>query len=232
METVSVIIITPQAEELEPLLEGFRRHRCGIERISVGRIECALLHTPRMLVAVGGHGKVQLAVQAQYLIDRCPAVKMVMCVGAAGRLSDALAFGDVVVGTCTIEHDYKLRFVQRPLPCHAADGHAVQLFRRVSGASPLNFSVHFGPIASGDEDIVDRARADELRMATGALCVAWEGSGAARAAAFNELSFLELRGITDGADADAATSFRENLQLVMPNISELLLRWGEAWGAV
>jgi nucleoside phosphorylase len=56
-------------------------------------------------------------------------------------------------------------------------------------------------------------------MATGALCIVWEGSGAARVAAFNQLRFVELRSITDGVDADAVTSFRDNLQWAMPNIS-------------
>lgn len=97
--------------------------------------------------------------------------------------------------------------------------------RRVySPAPPRNSSVHCGPIAGGDEDIIDRARANELRMATGALCIAWEGSGAARVAAFNQLRFVELRSITDGADADAVTSFRDDLQRAMPNISQRLIR--------
>jgi nucleoside phosphorylase len=76
-----------------------------------------------------------------------------------------------------------------------------------------------------DEDIVDGARAAEQAAATGALCVAWEGSGAARAAAFNGLDFLEIRCITDGADAGAALSFREHCRRVMPNVAELSAAW-------
>jgi hypothetical protein len=73
------------------------------------------------------------------------------------------------------------------------------------------------PIASGDED-------NELRMAMGARCIAWEGSGAVWVAAFNQLRFVELRSITDRADADAVTGFRDNLQRTMPNISQRLIR--------
>jgi hypothetical protein len=80
------------------------------------------------------------------------------------------------------------------------------------------------PVASGDEDIIDRARANELRMATGAWCIAWEGSGAMWVAVFNQLRFVELRSITDRADADAVTGFRDNLQRAMPNISQRLIR--------
>jgi adenosylhomocysteine nucleosidase len=101
----------------------------------------------------------------------------------------------------------------------------LQEFRETVRTNTFRFGVHFGPIASGDEDIVDIVRAQELRAATDALCVAWEGSGGARAAGFNGLSFLEVRCITDGADSDAAVSFHENLVQVMPNVAELIIRW-------
>jgi nucleoside phosphorylase len=60
-----------------------------------------------MVIAVGGNGKAQFGVQAQHLIDHCPGVRVLFCVGGAGRLADGLSVGDVVVGTSTIEHDYK-----------------------------------------------------------------------------------------------------------------------------
>jgi hypothetical protein len=49
------------------------------------------------------------------------------------------------------------------------------------------------------------------------------GRGAARIAAFNQLRFVELRSICDGADADAVTSLRDDLQRGMPNISQRLI---------
>jgi adenosylhomocysteine nucleosidase len=85
--------------------------------------------------------------------------------------------------------------------------------------------VLFGAIASGDEDIIDPTRALELRGATGALCVAWEGAGAARAASFSGLPFLEVRAITDGADHTAAADFEANLERSMPNLAQILVTW-------
>jgi hypothetical protein len=41
---------------------------------------------------------------------------------------------------------------------------------------------------------------------------------------FNQLRFVELRSITDRADADAVTGFRDKLQRAMPNISQRLIR--------
>jgi adenosylhomocysteine nucleosidase len=85
--------------------------------------------------------------------------------------------------------------------------------------------VHFGDVASGDEDIVSAERARALRAATGAVAVAWEGAGGARACAFSETPYLEMRGVTDQATVDAPAPFRQNLSLAMRNIATLLGRW-------
>ena len=55
-----------------------------------------------------------------------------------------------------------------------------------------------------------------------AFAVAWEGAGGARAAEFSGVPYLEIRGISDGADSDAATNFREYLPLAMKNIATVI----------
>ena len=64
-----------------------------------------------------------------------------------------------------------------------------------------------------------------MYAATQALCVAWEGSGGARAARFSGVGFVEVRVITDAADEEAAGSFHENLGRALPNIGDLLVAW-------
>jgi adenosylhomocysteine nucleosidase len=186
---------------------------------------CFELPSLDLVVAIAGHGKAQFALQSQYLVDHLANLRAILCVGAAGSIKEGLCLGDVVVGTATVEHDYKLRFVRAPLPCHAATASLLAGFRELVAGRPFPFRTYLGAIASGDEDVVDAARAAELRAATHALCVAWEGSGAARVAAFNELSFLEIRCITDGADEAAAVSFHENCSKSLPNAADLVVGW-------
>ena len=57
--------------------------------------------------------------------------------------------------------------------------------------------------------------------------MAWEGAGGARACAFNGVPFIEVRGITDGADHAAATDFEANLTLALGHVAELVTRWLE-----
>jgi len=72
-------------------------------------------------------------------------------------------------------------------------------------------------------------------LRTGALAVAWEGAGGARACHFSGIPFLEIRGITDSADSDAASDFGANLEGAMRNVAalfetELLIGWFERSG--
>jgi adenosylhomocysteine nucleosidase len=218
----------PQAKELEPLLGALAAAGYRPKGLTLGRLDCHCFDELGLLVAVGGHGKTQLAVQTQHLIEQRPTAQSVICAGAAGSLDGQLRLGDLVVGTSTVEHDYKNRFVLRPSPRHDADPALLDEIRLAARHMGAESRVIFGTIASGDEDVIDPARARELQAETGAVCVAWEGAGAARAARFSGLRFLELRAITDAADHAAAADFQANLARSMPNLGHLLLRWSVA----
>jgi len=220
--------MVPQAKELEPLLGTLAAAGYRAKGLTLGRLDCHCFDELGLLVAVGGHGKTQLAVQTQHLIEQRPTARSVICAGAAGSLDGQLRLGDVVVGTSTVEHDYKIRFVERPAPRHDADPALLDEFRLAARHISGESRVIFGTIASGDEDVIDPVRARELQAETGAACVAWEGAGAARAARFNGLRFLELRAITDAADHAAASDFETNLARSMPNLGHLLLCWSLA----
>ena len=225
MHSASLLIVAPQANEAKAICQRVHLRGFPSEPVEVGALRCTSVPSLDMLIATGGNGKAQFAVQAQHLLDQCPRAKVLCCVGAAGRLHDVLSIGDVVVGSYTIEHDYRERFIPGPLPRHASDSTLLAELEGVVANNELGFRVRFGPIASGDEDIVAAVRRAEVHAATEALCVAWEGSGGARAAHFSGVGFIELRGITDAADEGASGSFRENLGRVLLNVADLLLTW-------
>ena len=126
-----------------------------------------------------------------------------------------------MVGTATVEHDFRLLFATRPLPRFAGDASAIDGLRRAA-QEVIGFNVVFDVIASGDEDVVSTERAAAIRAQTGAACVAWEGSGAARAAAFNGIGSVELRAVTDAADKEAPQDFGAQLPVAMHNLAALL----------
>jgi adenosylhomocysteine nucleosidase len=227
---MTTLAVVPEAQESAPLLAALQAGGYSSSIRRIGLLDVACVDRLGLAVAVAGHGKVQLAVQTQHLLDLLPTVDTLLCLGAAGSLCEAAAWGDVIVGSCSIEHDYKLRFVAEPLPVHPADpGLGQEIVEAFTGPAAA-FRVLCGPIASGDEDIVDAARASQLHAETGALCVAWEGAGAARAALFSGRAFAELRVITDVCDADAPVDFHASLETVLPHLAEVLVAWLERRG--
>jgi adenosylhomocysteine nucleosidase len=223
-----VLLLTPLQEERDALVAGLRRHGHASEAGRAGRLDCLRFPDLALALAIGGHGKAQFAVQTQHLLERLGKVDLVICAGAAGSLSNDVRVGDLVAATQTVEHDYTLRFVPRPLPAFAGHPAALAALRDAHARAELGFALQFGMVASGDEDVICSERARALAEKTGALCVAWEGSGAARACRFSGVPFLELRGITDVADKCAAQHFDENLALAMSNVALLLHHWRAA----
>lgn len=226
-----MLVLVPQQVEMDPLLNAISSSGFALRQMEVGRLQAAFFEDLGVWLAVAGHGKTELALRGQYLVDNLPAVSALICAGAAGSLHPEVSRGDVVIGTCSVEHDYKLRFKKAGLPELPTDERIVEGIRNGLPTSGAGFRVHFGPIASGDEDIVDPTRARELQRDTGALCVAWEGAGAARVARFNNIPFAEIRAVTDSADASAASDFRVSLATAMPNLANVLLGWAKVKAA-
>ena len=190
----------------------------------IGRLAARQVPALDIMVTRGGHGKTQFGVQTQHLLDHAQDVEAVVCFGAAGALAEDLAVGDLVLATETVEHDYTQRFRSHPLPRFAGNAVLLATLRQLPLQS-LPFGVHFGIVASGDEDVIELERAAALRQATEACAVAWEGAGGARACLFSGIPFAELRGITDTADHNAAAHFEANLHVAMRNAAALVAMW-------
>ena len=218
------LIITPMKEELDLLLQSCTKRGFHTESAMIGRLPVVRIPDLDVTLARGGLGKVQFAVQTQHLLDTCNHWDLIICAGAAGALADEVSVGDIVVATTTVEHDYNNKFSERALPKFDGAPAAIADLKSVSHSTDT-FSVHFGPIASGDEDVVETERKRMLYESTGALAVAWEGAGGAKACAFNSLPFVEIRGVTDTADHNAASDFEDNLGVAMSNLATLITSW-------
>ena len=222
---MSKLIITPMREELDFLLQSCTAAGFHAESATVGKLPVIRLPDLGITLAQGGLGKVQFAVQTQHLLDTCSDWDLVVCAGAAGALAEEVSVGDVVVATRTVEHDYNNKFNERALPKFDGAQAAIAELMSVSHSAKV-FSVHFGPIASGDEDVVETERKRALHESTGALAVAWEGAGGAKACAFSGIPFVEIRGVTDTADHNAASDFEQNLEIAMSHLAALITAWG------
>ena len=218
----TVLIITPLQEEYDDLYNGLTAHGLAPQNNQIGKLDVHRFPEISAALARGGHGKTQFGIQTQYLLDHAH-FDLVVCAGAAGALAPEVRVGDLIVATSTFEHDYNLKFVKRANP--QFEGHSRSI-EQIKGLDlDAEFNIHFGVMASGDEDVLDIERGKELREMSNALGVAWEGVGGARACKFSGVPFLELRGATDTANHEAPAVFDENLKIVMRNMALLLVTW-------
>lgn len=224
---VKRLIVIPIQAEINCFLQSCTELGLPAEAARLGRLPVVHLPAHGITVAHGGLGKVQFALQTQHLLDAGPDWDVVICVGAAGALVDALVPGDIVVATETVEHDIRNRFSAPLLPRFRSADTVLAALRDGLSAQTA-YAVHFGPIASGDEDVVDRERRRAIHQLTGALAVAWEGAGGARACHFSGVPFIEVRGITDHANSQAAADFKLHLPGAIRHVARLITAWASS----
>jgi adenosylhomocysteine nucleosidase len=218
-----VLVVTPLQEEYSDLYYSLSALDLKSHPERIGKLDVHCFPELNLTLARGGHGKTQFGIQTQHLLDHAK-FDLVICAGAAGALAPEVRVGDLIIATSTLEHDYNNKFSERPKPRFAGDAKSMKQLKGIDLAE-ANFKVHFGIIAGGDEDVIEITRGAELRELHNALAVAWEGVGGARASAFSEMPYLEIRGATDTANHEAPVVFYINLKIVMKNIAFLLYRW-------
>src|SRR5687768_8376508 len=219
----NILLVTPLKEEYDDLHGSLTFYGLKSQSGKIGRLDVYRFPEINVTLARGGHGKTQFGIQTQHLLDHAQ-FDLVICAGAAGALAPEVKVGDVIIATSTLEHDYNNKFSTRPKPQFAGDIKSIEQLK-VLNLYDVDFKVHFGIMAGGDEDVIDIQRGAELRGLWDALAVAWEGVGGARAAAFSEVPYLEIRGATDTANHEAPVVFYINLNIVMKNIAFLLYQW-------
>ncbi len=220
----SILILTPLKIELNYLLKGFEDlgHKSKILQIE-NRIFHHFESLPYFLT-LGGHGKVNFAIQTFDSILKLQTKKSiegVFCVGCAGSLKKEISEGHIVIGLTTIEHDYRTNFIKSPRPSFTASPKLIGLF---DSLLQTDSQLHLGHIASGDEDISTQTRAQEIFELTKADAVAWEGIGGAKTCQLLNLPFLELRGITDNCVLNVDIDFKGRLKLAMDHCAKVLVQ--------
>lgn len=217
---MKLLTIIPTQKELDYFLLACSELGLKSDSMEIGKLTINHFPTIDVAAAPGGLGKTQFAVQTQYLIDT-GSWELIICTGAAGALVDNLAVGDVIIATESVEHDIRNRFGKPLLPRFPGDKFILDRCRQFL-KNDSAFHLHYGPIASGDEDVVDNKRRTEIQTKTKALVVAWEGAGGARASLYSKIPFLEIRGVTDSAGSNAASDFQTNLKTVMKNVAVVI----------
>ncbi len=188
-----------------------------------------------LIMVVSGIGKVNAAVTTQILIENF-AVDAIINVGVAGSLTRKLGFGDVVIATDLVEHDFDITAFGVPLGqiarmdtfSFAADAKLNSLLEQISLVSN---QLVLGRIVSGDQFIDDGQKAVFLHTEFAALACEMEGAAIAHVCYLNKIPFAVVRSLSDmaGQDGQGIHSFNElkemaaeRAALVIKNLLERL----------
>lgn len=191
-----------------------------------------------IILAQSGIGKVNAALNTQYIIDTYKP-NIIINTGVAGGISDELDIGDVVIGTYLVQHDFDVTVlgyakgymctgVEKDKPTkYYCDKELVEKFQSCLEQNMSKQKIHLGIIASGDKFISGKEIKKEINEYFGAIAVEMEGCAIAQVATKNKIPFVVTRSISDLADGKVAqyqNEFEEKMSEVSTQTIKIFLK--------
>ena len=173
-----------------------------------------------VILAQSGVGKVNAALNTQYIIDTFKP-DIIINTGVAGGIADGLDVGDIVIGTYLVQHDFDVTVLgyARGYMCTGedkdkptkfyCDKELVEKFQSSLQQNMPAKKIHQGVIASGDKFISGKEIKKEINEYFGALAVEMEGCAVAQVTTRNKIPFVLTRAISDLADSKSAEDQNE-----------------------
>ena len=191
-----------EVELLHSNMQNVRHHNIAQLDIWEGTLD-----TCDVCVVRCGVGKVNAALTAELLIERFQVTHLINT-GVAGSLSDELSIGDIVVSSDCVHHDLdvsSLGYAPGQIPGIAvfsfeADEQLQDLALEAAKKLAPEKNIMKGRIASGDQFIANKAANARIAHDFDAACCEMEGTAIAQVAWLNEVPFVIVRAISDGAN--------------------------------
>jgi adenosylhomocysteine nucleosidase len=209
-------ILAAMYEELEAVLADVERPST---ELVIGRtFHRGVLHGHEVVAVVAGIGKTAVATTTTLLIQHFGA-DCILLTGAAGRIREDLAVGDVVVASHLIHHDldaspifprYHVPTLGRAeLETDAAISAlavaAAEAF--IAADARRGAKVELGLVLSGDQFMGPAQLADLRRRFPQGLAVEMEGAAVAQVCIEGQTPFAVVRSISDDGDAGSFERF-------------------------
>lgn len=220
--------------EVDTLIESMQN--VSVDEISSVKFYKGTIGGAEVVVAEAGVGKVNAAVTAQTMILKYNTDRIIN-IGVAGGLNKNLAIGDVVVAEKCAEHDMDTT------PIGDAPGYITGLDRVYTECDKslvgllcecteeLEIHTIVGTIVSGDQFISREDQRKKLIEVFGGDAAEMEGAAIGHVCAMNDVSFVVLRAISDGADSDSHMDFSTFCRMAAQNsariVKNLLVKLGE-----
>jgi 5'-methylthioadenosine/S-adenosylhomocysteine nucleosidase len=165
---------------------------------------------------------------------------LIINTGVAGCIDPELTIGEILVSSGAVQHDFDTspidgtpRGWNEPLKTVVVEASADAAKILLNAASLEGIRAKSGVIATGDCFIADKEKKAELASVFGASACEMEGGAIAAVSAYNNIPFVVLRAISDGADNGAVLDFPSFCRLAADNsikvLTNALPRLGELY---
>lgn len=155
----------------------------------------------KIILALSGIGKVNAAINTQYLIDTYK-LDYIINSGCCGSLIEEGNVLDTILVNYATYHDFTpLRIMESCVPNNGkieVDSYLFNLTENILKENNIIYKV--GGIASGDCFVTDNIMRDNIYNRTGCIAVDMESASIAHTASKNQIPFLIIRSISDFAD--------------------------------
>ena len=182
-----------------------------------------------VVIAICGMGKVNAAVCTQNMINKF-SPDLIINTGIAGSLTTRIHCGDIAIGTSVIQHDYDTTaigdikgFIQGPdkinFPC---DKQIVARLKEICEAEDIK--CRGGVIATGDQFIADKKKAQGIVNWFGAIACDMEAGAIGHTCYLNGVRFAVIRCMSDEADGSSGMTYYELKPFASQRAADLIMK--------
>ena len=198
-------IIGAMEKEISILVE--QMHQPREEKIGMTRFYQGMLWGKEVCLALCGIGKIHAALCAQAMILHFHP-ECIINIGVAGALHPALEIGDIVIGSCAVQHDVDTTAFGDPLGC-IPEINIVELpcaprlkEAMIAAAARQQLPHRIAAIATGDQFIHQLEKKQFLSTHFGAAACDMEGAAIAQVCYEMQVPYGAYRAISDTLQGD------------------------------
>lgn len=186
------------------------------------------INNTKCILAKSGVGKVNSARTTQLLIDKYD-IDGIINVGSAGALNENLNYGDIVISTSCVQHDFDITCFNHPKGYITdigveikASSELIELLENAIIKIDKSINIVKGIIATGDQFYNSPQIKRTLRETFNAECDDMEGAAIAQVCTLCNKPFVIVRSISDKPKSEEKVDFYEYLEMASKRCAKML----------
>lgn len=193
---MKIIIIGAMDVEIEKIIETYNMTK----EVNTNReIYLSKYKDKELIVSKSGVGKVNSAINTQYIIDKYNP-DYIVNVGIAGSIDKNIKIFDTIISTSVKYHDFPLiNWIPGNNNIKSSD---VLINKTIESIKHLYLNYHLGIFATGDSFVTNNETRDKISKETGAIAVDMESASIGHTCEVNNIPFIIIRNISDFADGN------------------------------